>query len=429
MKKVTFVMFALALAGCATGARKEPVSGACPPCPAAPAVAVSTAGPAAAAPGAAMYAVAPDSAPAFTDSDETGPLLKAALLNQAYLLGLNGSGPAYDFGGRKVTTADLAAANEEFIKILRSSPTAQALDLAVRERFEVYQMAGRDSTGTVVFSSYYEPTLEASLKRTKKYKYPIYSKPTDLVTINLGDFNEKFKGEKLTGLLKGDQLVPYLTRDEIDFEGKLKKKAKPLAWFTNRADIMDLHTEGSGRLALPDGRIVKAKFAATNSHKFKGWLTALIETGSLPREGISHEKGLQYLEEHPEKTREILSRNRRCVFFSLDEKTDPDEGPDGTYGKPLTGWRSIAIDNTLVPMGALAFMRVQTPDVDAEGNLLGRKQDGRFVFCQDTGGAIKGPGRVDFFAGAGKKARTFAFKLWDPGQLYLLVLKQPAAAN
>jgi len=80
-------------------------------------------------------------------------------------------------------------------------------------------------------------------------------------------------------------------------------------------------------------------------------------------------------------------------------------------------------------MGALAFMRVQTPDVDAEGNLLGRKQDGRFVFCQDTGGAIKGPGRVDFFAGAGKKARTFAFKLWDPGQLYLLVLKQPAAAN
>jgi len=429
MKKVTFVMLALALAGCSAGRKKDQAAGACPPCPAITApTAVSTAAPAAV-PGAAMYAVAPDSAPAFSDGDEMGPLLKAALLNQAYLKGLNSSGPAYDFGGRKVTAADLAAANEEFIKILQSSPTAQDLDRLVKERFEVYQMAGRDSTGTVVFSSYYEPTLEASLKKTKKYKYPIYSKPADLVTINLGDFNEKFKGEKLTGLLKGDQLVPYLTRDEIDFEGKLKHQSKPLAWFTNRADIMDLHTEGSGRLALPDGRIVKAKFAATNSHKFKGWLTAMIETGAMPREGISHEKGLQYLEEHPEKTREILSRNKRYVFFSLDEKSDPDEGPDGTYGKPLTGWRSIAIDNTLVPMGALAFMQVQTPDVDADGNLLGRKQDSRFVFCQDTGGAIKGPGRVDFFAGAGKKARTFAFKLWDPGQLYLLLLKQPAGAN
>ena len=121
--------------------------------------------------------------------------------------------------------------------------------------------------------------------------------------------------------------------------------------------------------------------------------------------------------------------NRRYVFFTLDTKTDPDEGPDGTYGLPLTGWRSIAIDNTLVPMGALAFMHTTMPDVNKEGDLLGRREDGRFVFCQDTGGAIKGPGRVDFFAGAGKKARTFAFKLWDPGTLHLLVLKQRAASN
>jgi membrane-bound lytic murein transglycosylase A len=422
MKKVTLIILAAALAGCATGARKEQAA-VCPPCP--PAVAVATAAPAAV-PGAAMYLVSPDSAPVFADLDDPAPLLKAALQNQAYLKGLGGAGPAYDFGSRKVTPKDLEAANDEFIRILRSSPTAQDLDRLVKEKFEVYQMAGRDSTGTVVFSSYYEPTLEASLKKTKKYRYPIYGKPSDLITINLGDFNEKYKGEKLTGRLRGDQLVTYFDREEIDYLGKLKHKAEPLAWFTNRADIMDLHTEGSGRLQLPDGRIVKAKFAATNSLKFKGWLTAMIEAGALPREGISHEKGLQYLEEHPDRVREILSKNRRYVFFSLDTKTDPDEGPDGTYGRPLTGWRSIAIDNTLVPMGALAFMSVETPDVDAEGALLGRKKDSRFVFCQDTGGAIKGPGRVDFFAGAGKKARTFAFKLWDPGTLHLLVLK-PAA--
>jgi len=429
MKKVTLVIIAAALAGCATGAKKEQAA-VCPPCPAPAAAvpaAVSTAAPSAAP--LTMFSVAPGSAPVFSDGDDQAALLKAALFNRAYLRGLSGAGPAYDFGGRKVTAKDLEATNEEFIKILQSSPTAQDLDRLVRERFDVYQMAGRDSTGTVVFSSYYEPTLEASLKKTRVYKYPIYEKPRDLITINLGDFNEKFKGEKLTGRLEGDKLVTYLTRDEIDFLGKMKKKARPLAWFKNRADIMDLHTEGSGRLALPDGKIVKAKFAATNSLKFKGWLTAMIEAGALPREGISHEKGLQYLEEHPERAREILSMNRRYVFFTLDTKTDPDEGPDGTYGLPLTGWRSIAIDNTLVPMGALAFMRTTMPDVDNEGVLLGRKEDGRFVFCQDTGGAIKGPGRVDFFAGAGKKARTFAFKLWDPGTLHLLVLKQRGASN
>lgn len=438
MRKVTFVIFALVLAGCATGERRAaapcppcPAPAACPPCPPAPVTppavppAVSTAAPAAEV--GPILVPAPEALPSFADQDDLKPLLKAALFNRRYLNGLNGNGPAYAFGPRKVTAADLREANEELIKILEASPAPQDLDRLVKERFDVYQMAGRDSTGTVVFSSYYEPTLQASLKKSKKYKYPIYAKPKDLVSINLGDFNEKFKGEKLTGRLKGDQLVPYLTRDEIDFAGGFKK-AKPIAWFTNRADIMDLHTEGSGRLALPDGRIVKAKFAATNSHKFKGWLTALIEAGAMPREGISHEKGHEWLEANPDRVRDILSRNKRYVFFTIDQKTDPEEGPDGTYGLPLTGWRSIAIDNTLVPMGALAFMATTTPDVDAEGNLLGRKQDARFVFCQDTGGAIKGPGRVDFFAGAGKKARAFAFKLWDPGALYLLLKKQAAAA-
>ena len=424
MRKVTLITFALALAGCA-GVKPRP--GGCPPCPPCPPAPVSTV-PVTAVPPAppSMFVPAPADLPVFADLGDTARLMKAALLNRQYFQGLGNGGIPYPFGGRTVTAKELSDTNEEFIKILQSSPTAADLDRAIKEKFDIYEFAGRDSTGTVVFSSYYEPTLEASLKRTKKYRYPIYAKPSDLITINLGDFNDKFKGEKLTGRLQGDQLVTYLDRDEIDFLGKMKNKAKPLAWFSNRADIMDLHTEGSGRLQLPDGRIVKAKFAATNSLKFKGWLTAMIEAGALPREGISHEKGLQYLEEHPEKAREILGKNARYVFFTLDTRTDPDEGPDGTYGLPLVGWRSVAVDNTLFPMGALAFMQVQTPDVDAKGDLLGRRQDSRFVFCQDTGGAIKGPGRVDFFAGAGKKARTFAFKLWDPGKMYLLVLKKAA---
>jgi membrane-bound lytic murein transglycosylase A len=418
MKKVTLVILSAALAGCATGERKAPLTGACPPCPQAAVTAP-----------AAPAMMKPASLPAFTDSGEQASLLKAALLNRQYFQGLKGPTPGYDFAGRKVNAAQLAAANEEFIKILTSSPslTAQDLDRAVKERFDVFQLVGRDSTGTVVFSSYYEPTLEASLKHTKEYRYPIYARPDDLIMVNLEDFNDKFKGEKLTGRIKNGSLVPYLTREEIDFDRKLENKGLELAWLKTHADVMDLHTEGSGRLQLPDGRILKAKFAATNSHKFKGWLSGMVEAGALPREGISPEKGEQYLNAHPDKVRSLLSMNKRYVFFKLEQPADPNEGPDGTYGQPLTGWRSVAVDNSLVPMGALGFMKVDSaPDVDADGNLLGRKPDGRFVFFQDTGGAIKGPGRIDFFAGAGKKAHTFAFKLWDTGQMYLLLLKEKA---
>jgi len=427
MKNLNLIILALALAGCST---LGPKTGSCPPCPPCPPVPTP---PVVEVPVKPAEAVPPVVAaletPVFADGDELKPLLKAALLNRAYFQGLRNGGTPYSFGSRKITRVELSAANEEFIKILESSPTAQDFDRLIRERFDIYQLSGRDSTGTVVFSSYYEPTLEASLQKTEEYKYPIYAKPQDMISINLEEFNEKFRGEKLTGRMKGNTLVPYLNRDEIDFQGALDGKGLELAWFKDRADIMDLHIEGSGRLQLPSGKVIKANFAATNSLKFKGWLSALVEAGAMPREGISHEKGKQYLLDHPDQERAIMTANRRYTFFKLNQDIDPETGPDGTYGLPLTGWRSIAIDNNLVPMGAIAFMRTTMPDVDSDGTLLGRKTDSRFVFCQDTGGAIKGPGRVDFFAGAGKKARTFAFKLWDQGTLHLLLLKEKPAAR
>jgi membrane-bound lytic murein transglycosylase A len=361
--------------------------------------------------------------PSFTDGDSRKSLRKAAELNLKYARNLSTAAATYDFAGRKVGKELLEASSAEFLRLLDAAETPEELDSLVKESFDVYQLAGRDSTGTVVFSSYYEPTLEASLEKTGDHKYPIYARPADMVSLDLGEFDEKFKGEKLTGMLAKDRLVPYFDRDAIDFRGALEGRGLELAWFTNRADIMDLHIEGSGRLRLTDGREVKALFAATNSLKFKGWLTALVESGALPREGLSHEKGREYLGKNPGKEREIMTANRRYTFFRLQDITDPDEGPDGSYGLPLVGWRSVAVDNALVPMGALAFMRASVPDVDEKGNMKGKKEDSRFVFCQDTGGAIKGPGRVDFFAGNGDKARAFAFKLWDTGTLHLLVLK------
>lgn len=434
MKKLTMLSLSLFLAGCAAVTKQRcpscavpappvlsavPQSGACPPCVCAPAGSLPAKPEAMP-----IMPLAPGDIPSFADLDDKKALLKAAALNMRYFQSLKTPAIAYSFGSRKISTDTLAASTGEFMKIISEASDQAELDRRLNETFDVYQLAGRDSTGTVVFSSYYEPTLEASLRRTDEYKYPIYAKPADLISVNLEDFNEKFKGEKITGRLEKGSLVPYLTREEIDFDNALAGKGLELAWFRKRSDILDLQTQGSGRLRLPDGRVIKAKFGATNSLKFKGWLTGMIEAGALPREGISPEKGQRYLDEHPDQVRSLLSRNKRYVFFRLDQPADPDEGPDGTYGLPLTGWRSIAVDNSLVPMGTLAFMRVNVPDVDEKGVLLGRRQDSRFVFCQDTGGAIKGPGRVDFFSGNGEKAHTFAFKLWDQGALYLLVLKQ-----
>jgi membrane-bound lytic murein transglycosylase A len=415
MKKNITLAFTLFLTGCAGIKNRQDVSGACPPgCapvkPAAEAVSI--------------IPVPPSLAPSFTDIDDKQPLMKAAALNLQYFASMKTPGIAYSFGARKITAEALAASTSEFMRILSGAKDQNELDRRLRESFDIFQLAGRDSTGTVVFSSYYEPTMDASPVRTPEYPYPLYARPGDLVSVNLENFSDKFKGEKLSGRLRQNELVPYMAREEIDFEGGLEGRGLELAWLKNRIDVMDLHIEGSGRLRFPDGRRMKAGFAATNSLKFKGWLTALVELKYLPREGLSDEKGRQFLLEHPEKEREVLTQNKRYTFFKLDELTDPTVGPNGTYGLPLVGWRSIAIDNALVPMGALAFMSVETPDVDESGVLLGRKLNTRFVFCQDTGGAIKGPGRVDFFAGNGPKAYTFAFKLWDPGVLYLLVLKE-----
>jgi membrane-bound lytic murein transglycosylase A len=420
MKKELLLLPLLALfAGCASLSQKSAaVPPRCPPCPVCPAVPVKP-------PEArAIIKVAPENYPSFADADSMKSLRKAAELNLKYARKLGPSALSYDFAGRKVGKAELEASSAEFLELLDRAKTPEELDALVRKKFDVYRLAGRDSTGTVVFSSYYEPTLEASPVRTEQYRYPIYARPPDMIGVDLERFNEKFKGEKLTGRLEGGSLVPYLDRDAIDFRGALDGKGLELAWFTNRADIMDLHIEGSGRLQYPDGKQVKALFAATNSLKFKGWLTALVESGALSREGLSHEKGREYIKNNPEKEREIMTANRRYTFFRLKDITDPEEGPDGTYGLPLVGWRSVAVDNNLVPMGTLAFMRATVPDVTDDGEMKGKKEDARFVFCQDTGGAIKGPGRIDFFSGNGKKARAFAFKLWDTGTLHLLVLKE-----
>ncbi|MCG2725498.1 MAG: MltA domain-containing protein [Elusimicrobia bacterium] len=370
-----------------------------------------------------------DNIPFFIDKDNKESLLKAAKKNALYLESIKDNERFYMFGARKVNAKLLIASANKFLAILKDSKNETDFNLRIKENFDIYQMAGSDNEGTVTFSSYYEPIIEAGLTKTKKYKYPIYAKPPDLIYANLEDFNPKFKGEKISGRIENGNLIPYYTRNEIDFQNLFEGKNLEIAWFINRIDIMDLHIQGSGKLALPDGKTIKAKFAATNSLPFKGWITHLLDIGVLKREDLNYQKAKQYILEHPEIEKETLSVNKRYTFFELEEIGDPLEGPQGTFGYPIVGMRSIATDASILPLGALAYISLNMPKIDAENKFIGLQSDSRFVFCQDTGGAIKGPGRVDFFAGTGHKAHVFANKLWEKGTLHIFVLKKEKESN
>ncbi|MEA3307872.1 MAG: MltA domain-containing protein [Elusimicrobiota bacterium] len=362
--------------------------------------------------------------PLFIDNHNKAGFIKAAEKNALYLESIKDNERFYMFGSRKVNAKLLIKSANKFLEILKNTKDDAGLNLKIVENFDIYQMAGSDGKGTVTFSSYYEPVIQASLTKSEKYKYPIYSKPPDLIYADLEVFNPKFKGEKISGRIEEGNLVPYYNRNEIDFQNLFEGKNLEIAWFTNRIDIMDLHIQGSGKLALPDGAKIKAKFAATNSLKFKGWITHLLEMGVLKRKDLTYAKAKQYILDHPKVEEKTLSINKRYTFFKLEEVTDPLEGPQGTFGYPLVGMRSIATDASILPLGSLAYISLNMPKVNEENKFTGLEPDSRFVFCQDTGGAIKGPGRVDFFAGTGYRAHVFANKLWEKGTLHLFVLKE-----
>lgn len=418
MKKIYILLFAVFQA-CHFQQKKESTQilsqtcpqCSCPPCPTAPEVLK---------PPVSIVRVEGKDFPFFKDDGSRESFMKASEFNLSFLKESLSKNSSYSFADRKITYDILLKTNEKLIELLNSQKSWEELNKEIAANFDVYEV--KPSSKEIIFSSYYEPIMEASLSKTDEYKYPIYEKPSDLISVNLEDFNEKFKGEKITGRIYNGNLIPYYSREEIDYNDALKDKAKPLAWLKSAADVMDLHTQGSGILKLPDGKYMKAKYAATNSLKFKGWMTALLESGLMTRAELNADSAKKFIDSHPELERKILTQNKRFTFFKLEDNSDITVGPEGTYGHPLVGERSIAIDNSIIPFGTLAFMKTNLPDVDKDGNYFGKKPDSRFVFCHDTGGAIKN-GRVDFFAGNGPRAKRFAFSLWDPGKLYFIVIK------
>jgi len=324
----------------------------------------------------------------------------------------------FAFGSDRYTARHMIQSLEYFLEYIKTRPAADDLDKFIRSNYIVYRSVGRDAGGEVLYTGYYEPNLSGSLSRDEQYRFPIYACPSDLLTVDLSLFNENYAGQRIIGRLAGQTLVPYYDRSAIDAAGVLDDKADVLAWVDDPVDIFFLQIQGSGKVYLDSGEVLNIHYHTSNGRPYRSIGTLLIQDNQISADDMSMQKIREYLNDHPDKMAGVFNYNPSYVFF----KVEPD-GPLGNINVRLTPGRSIALDYRIFPAAALAFIETEKPLVDSAGRIESWQQFGRFALNQDTGGAIRGPGRADLFFGNGPYAETAAGHLKHTGKLYFLVLK------
>ncbi len=289
-----------------------------------------------------------------------------------------------------------------FRQLVVSSQSAAELQAAVRREFVFYQSVGNDGKGTVKFTAYYEPVYVASRVRTAVYKYPLYSLPPDF--------------QKWT--------KPHPKR--IDLEGKnglLGDKSKlrglEIVWFSNRLDPYMVQIQGSAQIKLTNGQRTSVGYAGGTDYAWTSIGKELAKDGKLPLSGLTMPELITYFRQNPKELSNYLPRWERFVFFAETNGTPA----TGSIVVPVTAERSIATDKSLMPPGALALIINSFPYPTNGGKLESRLVN-RFVLDQDTGSAIKGPGRVDYFMGSGQLAGDRAGISGGNGSLFYLLLKE-----
>ncbi|MDR2016307.1 MAG: murein transglycosylase A [Burkholderiales bacterium] len=274
-----------------------------------------------------------------------------------------------------------------------------------------------NTTDRGLITGYYEPLLAGNRLSDARYRYPLYARPNDLLTIELASLYPELEGKRVRGRLVGNKVLPYFSRAEID-RGNSTFKATPLFYVDDAMDAFFLHIQGSGRLQLPDGHVVRLGYADQNGHPYRAIGGILAQRGDIARENLSMQTIKAWGRAHPGALPALLDENPSYVFFrevpppepgSLDARID---GPIGALGVPLLAQRAIAIDNRQLPLGAPFFLEAVDPDSRAALR--------RLTMAQDTGGAIRGAIRADFFCGTGKEAGERAGKMRETGRLWLL---------
>ncbi len=324
----------------------------------------------------------------------------------------------FAFGKDRYTTEHMIRSLQYFLDFVQSRPSTDELEQFIRSNYLVYRSVGRNGKGEVLYTGYYEPHLRGSLSCTENYRFPIYARPQDLISIDLSLFKEKYAGEKIIARYTNQNVLPYYDRSEIDSDGALEGNTEVLAWVKDPVDVFFLQIQGSGKIYLDNGDVLNVHYHTSNGKPYRSIGKLLIDKEKITVDEMSMQKIREYLANHPGEIEEVFNYNPSYVFF----KIEPD-GPLGNINVKLTPGRSIALDRRIFPKAALCFIEAEMPVVDSAGQIQSWQRFTRFAMNQDTGGAIRGPGRADIFWGNGPYAEIAAGHLKHTGKLYFLVLK------
>ena len=393
VRRALALAFAIALAGCQT----PPLIPSGPPGPATPVA------PAPAATGRIVYQpVAFDTLPGWSSDalDATWP---------AFLVGCRALLAA-------AATRDLwsGACTDALALPPPDAPAARAF---FESHFTAYRIADAGGRDTGLMTGYYEPLLAGSRTASDPYTVPLYAVPDDLLVVDLASLYPELKGKRVRGRVDGRRVVPYWPRADID-AGRAGLSGKAIAWVADPVEAFFLEIQGSGRIALPDGGVMRVGYADQNGHPFHSIARVLIDRGELTADTASMQAIKAWGQRHRDELPALLAENPSYVFFrevpapapgSLEARID---GPIGTLGVPLLAQRTIAVDTHYVPLGAPVFIDTTSP--------ITRMPLQRLTLAQDTGGAIRGIGRADFFWGFGDVAGREAGRMRQQGRMWML---------
>lgn len=295
--------------------------------------------------------------------------------------------------------------------VLGENPETAAVRAYFQQNFAVYQASNADGSDEGLVTGYYQPMLKGSRQRSAKYPYPLYGKPDDLITVELAGLYPELANKRVRGrLVENNRLVPYYDRAQIEQE-PFPLQGRELLWVDDIIDLFFLQIQGSGIVQLESGEQVPVGYADQNGHAYQSIGRVLIERGELTADRASMQGIKDWAYGHPGELRALLDSNPSYVFFRELPAGLP--GPLGALGVPILAGRSVAIDPGYIPLGAPLFLATTYPN--------STRPLKRMMLAQDTGGAIKGGVRADFYWGAGHEAGQQAGAMKQRGRIWVLL--------
>jgi membrane-bound lytic murein transglycosylase A len=294
-----------------------------------------------------------------------------------------------------------------FKGLIKSGLRGPELNAAIAEQFDIYISVGCDDMGTVLFTGYYTPIFDGSPAATGQFKYPLYKQPDDLVK---GPYGQILGRRGADG-----RISSYPPRAQIENSNMLK--GKELVWLSDPFEAYITHVQGSAKLRMPDGELTTVGYAASNGHEYHSVAKEMVKDGRITAEQMSLSAMIDYFKRHIDQVAVYTRRNPRFVFFR-----EAQGAPRGSLNEPVIAMRTIATDKSIYPRGCLTFISTSLPTMI--GGSVYRDPYSGFALDQDTGGAIRAPGRCDVYMGVGDTAAELAGQTYQEGRLYYLFLKR-----